>query len=37
MRKMISQGLQPICHRFWELNMDIDPVLYSFDVAALPA
>jgi MoaA/NifB/PqqE/SkfB family radical SAM enzyme len=33
MRKMIAQGLQPICYRCCELNMDIDvdPALYSFD------
>jgi Fe-coproporphyrin III synthase len=37
MRKMISQGLQPICYRCCELNMDIDidPALYSFDPASL--
>jgi radical SAM protein with 4Fe4S-binding SPASM domain len=31
MRNLLSQGLQPICHRCCELNMDIDvdPALYT--------
>jgi Fe-coproporphyrin III synthase len=35
MRKMLSRGLQPICHRCCELNMDIDvdPALYTLEVA----
>jgi radical SAM protein with 4Fe4S-binding SPASM domain len=39
MRQMINQGLQPICHRCCELNMDIDvdPALYTIDPIGSPA
>jgi MoaA/NifB/PqqE/SkfB family radical SAM enzyme len=38
MRELLRQGLQPICHRCCELNMDIDvdPALYENEFAVAP-
>ena len=38
MRELLREGLQPICHRCCELNMDIDvdPALYENEFAVAP-
>jgi radical SAM protein with 4Fe4S-binding SPASM domain len=38
MREMIKKGLQPVCHRCCELNMDIDvdPALYAIEAVGQP-